>query len=48
MSFEAIEGGTRMTERLAIEAPRPLAAVTVSQALDAHVDMLAGIARRFE
>lgn len=48
VSFEAIEGGTRMTERLVIEAPRPLAPVTVSQALDAHVDMLAGIARRFE
>jgi ligand-binding SRPBCC domain-containing protein len=48
VSFEAIEGGTRLTERLAIEAPRPLAAVTVSQAVHAHVDMLAGIAQRFE
>jgi hypothetical protein len=48
VSFVGIDGGTRLTERLVIEAPRPLASMTVSQAVHAHVDMLAGIARRFE
>jgi hypothetical protein len=48
VSFDGTDAGTRVTERLAIEAPRPLAAVTVRQAVAAHVEMLAGIRRRFE
>jgi hypothetical protein len=48
VSFDDTDGDTRVTERLVIEAPRPLAAVTVRQALAAHVEMLAGIRRRFE
>jgi hypothetical protein len=48
VSFDDTDDGTRVTERLAIEAPRPLATVTVRQAVAAHVEMLAGIRRRFE
>jgi len=40
--------GTRVTERLVIRAPRPLAATTVQQAVAAHAEMLAGIRRHFE
>jgi hypothetical protein len=47
VSFDQVEGGTRVTERLRIEAPRPLAAMTVRQAVAAHVEMLAGIRRTF-
>lgn len=47
VSFEEVEGGTRITERLRIEAPRPLAATTVRQAVAAHAEMLAGIRRTF-
>lgn len=43
VSFEAAGGGTALTERLRITAPRPLAGVTVRQAVAAHRDMLAGI-----
>lgn len=48
VSFDQIEGGTRLTERLRIEAPRPLAAVTAKQAVKAHAEMLAGIGRCFQ
>lgn len=48
VSFDDVDEGTRVTERLVIEAPRPLAAVTVRQAVAAHVEMLKGIRRRFE
>lgn len=49
VTFDQIDmGGTRVVERMRIQAPRPLAAVTVRQAVDAHVAMLAGIRRRFE
>jgi hypothetical protein len=48
VSFEETGGGTRVTERIRIEAPRPLAAVTVRQAVAAHAEMLAGIRRHFE
>lgn len=48
VSFDAEGAGTRVTERLRIEAPRPLAAVTVRQAVAAHAEMLAGIRRHFE
>jgi len=47
VSFDAERDGTRVTERLVIRAPRPLAATTVRQAVAAHVEMLAGIRRHF-
>ena len=48
VSFDQVGGGTRLTERLLIEAPRPLAAVTAKQAVKAHAEMLAGIRRCFQ
>ncbi|BDX32182.1 hypothetical protein TUM20985_27290 [Mycobacterium antarcticum] len=47
VSFEQVEGGTRVTERLVVEAPRPLAAMTAREAVEAHAEMLAGIGRCF-
>jgi hypothetical protein len=47
VSFEEEGDGTRVTERLVIRAPRPLAATTVRQAVAAHVEMLAGIRAHF-
>lgn len=43
VSFDEVDGGTRVTERLRITAPRPLAALTSREAVKAHVEMLAGI-----
>jgi hypothetical protein len=48
VSFEPIPLGTRLTERINIAAPRPLAAMTQREAVDAHVAMLAGIRGHFE
>lgn len=48
VSFEPTRLGTRLTERIVIAAPRPLAAITQRQAVDAHVGMLAGIRGHFE
>lgn len=48
VSFEPIETGTRLTERISIAAPRPLAAMTQREAVDAHIAMLAGIRGHFE
>lgn len=48
VSFEPTESGTRVTERIGIEAPRPLATMTVQKAVAAHIEMLAGIRRYFE
>ncbi len=48
VSFDPVGSGTRITERLRIAAPRPLAAVTVRQAVAAHAEMLAGIRRCFQ
>ncbi|MGH3676407.1 MAG: SRPBCC family protein [Mycobacterium sp.] len=48
VAFEPIEGGTRVVERMTIEAPRLLARVTTREAVKAHIAMLAGIRRRFE
>lgn len=48
VSFEPTEAGTRVTERIGIEAPRPLASLTVHKAVEAHIEMLAGIRRYFE
>jgi hypothetical protein len=48
VSFEPLDLGTRVVERMAIRAPRPLAGITVRQAVAAHAEMLAGIRRHFE
>jgi hypothetical protein len=48
VSFEPIDGGTRVTERIEFAAPRPLAAITTREAVKAHIAMLAGIRRHFE
>ena len=48
VSFEPIDGGTRVTERIRFAAPRPLAAITVNEGVKAHIEMLAGIRRHFE
>ena len=48
VSFERIDAGTRITERMRIEAPRALAAMTVREAVKAHTAMLAGMRRCFE
>ena len=48
VSFEPIDGGTRVTERIRIAAPRPLAPMTTREGVKAHIEMLAGIRRHFE
>lgn len=48
VSFDPVDGGTRVTERIRIAAPRPLAGVTVREAVKAHAEMLAGIRSHFE
>ena len=48
VSFEPIDTGTRVTERIRIAAPRPLAAMTAREGIKAHIEMLAGIRRHFE
>jgi polyketide cyclase/dehydrase/lipid transport protein len=48
VSFEPTGSGTRVTERVGIEAPRPLLSMTVRNAVEAHTEMLAGIRRHFE
>jgi hypothetical protein len=48
VAFEPIGTGTRIVERIRIEAPRPLASMTTRKAVEAHTKMLAGIRRRFE
>ena len=48
VAFEATETGTRVVERVQIEAPWPLASATVRKAVEAHTEMLAGIRRHFE
>ncbi|WP_006246799.1 SRPBCC family protein [Mycolicibacterium tusciae] len=47
VSFEPVGAGTRLVERLTIEAPRPLAAITTREAVKAHIKMLAGIRSHF-
>lgn len=47
VSFAPIDGGTRVTERVLIAAPRPLAGYTAREAVKAHVAMLAGIRAHF-
>jgi hypothetical protein len=51
VSFEPILEpvvGTRVTERIRISAPRPLAPMTRREAVKAHIAMLAGIRSHFE
>jgi carbon monoxide dehydrogenase subunit G len=48
VSFEPSDAGTRVTERIRIAAPRPLAAMTTREGIKAHIEMLAGIRRHFE
>jgi Polyketide cyclase / dehydrase and lipid transport len=48
VSFEPLGGGTRVTERIRIAAPRPLAAFTTREAVKAHIAMLSGIRTHFE
>ena len=48
VSFDPADGGTRVTERMSITAPRPLAGVTIREGVKAHVKMLAGIRSHFE
>ncbi len=48
VSFDEVaDGGTRLTERLSITAPWPLAGFTARQAIAAHTAMLAGIRQHF-
>jgi len=47
VSFTPTGSGTRVTERIGIEAPRPLIGLTVRKAVEAHTEMLAAIRRRF-
>ncbi|OBA94728.1 polyketide cyclase / dehydrase and lipid transport [Mycobacteriaceae bacterium 1482268.1] len=47
VAFEPTATGTRLVERILIEAPRPLASVTTRKAVEAHTAMLGGIRRRF-
>ncbi len=48
VSFDAVDGGTRLVERLRITTPAPLVALTTRQAVKAHVAMLAAIRQRFQ
>lgn len=48
VSFEPIDRGTRVTERIRVAAPRLLAPMTIREAVTAHIEMLAGIRRHFD
>jgi hypothetical protein len=48
VSLESVEGGTQVTERLRVVAPRPLGAYTHREAVKAHEEMLAAMRRHFE
>ena len=47
VSFQPIDTGTRLTERLQIAAPRLLAPMTRREGVNAHIAMLAGIRNHF-
>ncbi len=47
VSFAPVPAGTLLTERMSIEAPRPLTSTTVRHAVAAHRTMLEGIRARF-
>ncbi|HEX5252943.1 MAG TPA: SRPBCC family protein [Mycobacterium sp.] len=48
VSFDPVDGGTQVTERIGITAPRLLAGATIREGVKAHVKMLAGIRSHFE
>ncbi|MDO3638167.1 SRPBCC family protein [Mycolicibacterium arseniciresistens] len=48
VSFEAVDGGTEVVERLRLVAPRPLIGYAHREAVKAHEEMLAGMRRHFE
>ena len=48
VSFDPVGDGTKLTERVLITAPRPLAPFTVREAVKAHQAMLVGIRQCFE
>jgi hypothetical protein len=48
VSFESVDGGTRVVERVRIVAPRPLIAYVHREAVTAHEKMLAAMRRHFE
>lgn len=48
VSFESVDGGTQVVERLQIVAPRPLIGNMHSKSLKAHEEMLTAIRRYFE
>jgi hypothetical protein len=48
VTFEPVDGGTRITERMRIRVPRALAAMTIREAVKAHTAMLVGMRRYFE
>jgi hypothetical protein len=48
VSFEAVDGGTKVVERLRLVAPRPLIGYAHREAVKAHEEMLAGMRRHFE
>jgi hypothetical protein len=48
VSFEPIDTGTLVTERIRITAPRPLIGTTAREGIKAHIEMLAGIRSHFE
>ncbi|GAA4700676.1 SRPBCC family protein [Nocardioides conyzicola] len=47
VTFDPGSGGTRVTERLRISAPRPLVGYTAREAVKAHAAMFAGIRAHF-
>lgn len=48
VTFQPIDAGTLLTERLRIAAPRPLASMTQREAVNAHIAMLSGIRSHFQ
>lgn len=48
VSFDPVDDGTRVTERISITAPRLLAGVTIREGVKAHAKMLAGVRSHFE
>ncbi|MGA5465699.1 SRPBCC family protein [Mycobacterium sp. NPDC050041] len=48
VSFDAVDGGTRIVERVRIVAPRPLIGYAHREAVRAHQEMLAAMRRHFE
>ncbi|MFZ0833544.1 MAG: SRPBCC family protein [Mycobacterium sp.] len=47
VAFDEIDSGTRIVEQMRIAVPWPLAGVTISQAVQAHSEMLSNIRRYF-